>query len=419
MLALLLATGAAIALAAVSQPSRAAPPAPRQAERSLARLSVAVTPTVARRVERIRHLEFDRVPRPTVVDGSRLVRITRREQRRHGGIHGLAADQATVRMLGLLSADERLAPATTAGSDLAAAAYDTASDRLYVVRDAVSANRALVEFVLAHELTHAVEDSNFGLVEPHEPSDDRALAELALGEGTATAVMVDYAAGYLSPSDLLAALGGIDQGTGDVPKFVVDQLEWTYLGGQQFVNALRGLAGGWKLVDYAIGHRPPASTEQVLHPGKYVHDERPMTVDIDPRGLREAGWRPVAGGDVGELTTKQLLELGVDESSAERAAAGWGGDRYELWRRDVAPSECAGSCRSDLVLVLRWRWDTSRDARQFAAVARRYLEDGLDAERTSADSYELGDGAAVIAGGAGSTTLALAPTERLAGHLAR
>jgi hypothetical protein len=179
-LALLLATGAAVALSAVSQDSRPDRVAPQEAERSLARLSVAVTPRVAHRVERIRQLEFDGVPSPTVVAGSRLVRIARREQRRHGGLRGLAADGATVRMLGLLTADERLGPATAAGSDLAAAAYDTASDRLYVVRDAVSANRALVEFVLAHELTHAVEDSNYGLAEPHGPSDDRALAELAL-----------------------------------------------------------------------------------------------------------------------------------------------------------------------------------------------------------------------------------------------
>jgi hypothetical protein len=413
-LALLLATGAAVALAALSHDSRFDRLAPGKPERSLARLSVAATPRVARRVERIRQLEFDRVPRPTVVAGSRLVRITRREQRRHAELRGEEADEATVRMLGLLTDDERLGPATTAGSDLAAAAYDTASDRLYVVRDAVSANRALVEFVLAHELTHAVEDSNYGLAEPHGPSDDRALAELALGEGTATAVMVDYAAGYLSPSDLLSALGGIDQGTGDVPKFVVDQLEWTYLGGQEFVSELRRLAGGWKLVDYAIRYRPPTSSEQVIHPSKYVHDERPLKVGIDPPALREAGWRPVAGGDIGEFATAQLLELGDDEPDARRAAAGWGGDRYELWRRDVAPSACAADCRSDLVLVLGWRWDTSHDAAQFARAARRYLTGGLDATATAEGAYELPGGAAAIGTEPDSTTIVLAPDAQLA-----
>ncbi|MFL5870077.1 MAG: hypothetical protein ACJ75R_03290 [Solirubrobacterales bacterium] len=418
-LTVLLATGVALALAGAAHETHASQRPPRPVERSLARLSVAVTPRVARRVERIRDLRFEAVPRPAVVDGSRLVRITRQEQRRAGGFGGLAADQATVRMLGLLAPDERLAPASTAGSDLAAAAYDTESNRLYVVRDAVSPNEALVEFVLAHELTHAIEDGRYGLAEPHATSDDRALAEAALAEGTATAVMVDYAAGYLSPSDLLASLGGVDQGTAGVPKFVVDELEWTYLGGRDFVDALRGLAGGWKLVDYAIRWRAPASTEQVLHPDKYVHDERPLPVSIDGRALRDRGWTVATGGDVGEFATAQLLELGNDDSRAKRAAAGWGGDRYELWRRDVAPSACTGSCRGDLVLVVRWRWDTPSDATEFTAAARRYLTDGLDANPAGGDAFEFGEGAAALAASPDSTTVVLAPTPGLARASAR
>jgi hypothetical protein len=413
-LAVLLATGAALALAGAAHVSHPVERRVHPAERSLARLSIAVTPRVARRVERIRHLRFDQVPRPTVIDDSRLVRITRSEERVDGGNGGLAADQATVRMLGLLQPNRPLAPASTASSDLAAAAYDTATNRLYVVRDAVSANRALVEFVLAHELTHALEDSNYGLAEPKDAGDDRALAAQALGEGTATAVMVDYAAGHLSPSDLLAALGDVDQSTGGVPKFVVDELEWTYLGGQEFVNALRGFAGGWKLVDYAIQYRPPASTEQVLHPDKYVHDERPLPVSIHARPLRDRAWSRATGGDIGEFATAQLLALGNDQTAAKRAAAGWGGDRYELFRRRVPPSACRGTCRADLALVLRWRWDTTADASQFDRAARRYLTDGLGAKPTGDDTYELRDGAAAIAHGPESTTLVLAPSAGLA-----
>ena len=43
--------------------------------------------------------------------------------------------------------------------------------------------------------------------------------------------MEDYGARYLNPFDLLAASAAIDTGTGDVPKFLVDELTWTYLGG--------------------------------------------------------------------------------------------------------------------------------------------------------------------------------------------
>jgi hypothetical protein len=413
MLALLFATGAALALAASSRDARE-PAAPAERDgRSLARLSVAVTPAVARRVEGLRGLSFDGLPNPEVISTARLGRITRREERRAAG-EGLPADEATVRMLGLLAPDERLTEASTAGSDLAAAAYDTKRDRLYVIRDAVSADRALVEFVLAHELTHAVEDANFKLAEPTGRSDDRALAELALGEGTATAVMVDYAARYLSPADLLTATAGIDDDTRGVPQFVVDQLEWAYLGGQRFVDELRELARGWKLVDYAIRSRPPVSTEQVLHPVKYVHDERPLPVSIGARDLRRRGWRLADAGDAGEYATAQLLEVGAGEATARRAAAGWGGDRYELWRRDVSPAQCGEDCRRDLVLVVRWRWDTPRDARQFAAAARRYVSDGLNGDPAGPDAWTLGDGAAALSEGREATALALAPSVDLA-----
>ncbi len=418
MLALLLATAAALALAGPGGRELARGEPSDEAD-SLARLSVAATPAVARRVESLRGLDFDRVPRAEVVSSARLRRLTRRELRESGRPKGQAADEAVVRMVGLLAPDERLAPAATAGSDLAAAAYDPKADRLYVVRDAVSANRALVEFVLAHELTHAIEDSNFGLVDPSEGSDDRALAELALGEGTATAVMIDYAAGYLNPAELLAATAEIDDDAGPVPDFVVDQLEWSYLAGQRFVDSLRELARGWKLVNYAIESRPPASTEQILHPRRYIHDDRPVEVRIDAAELRARGWRRADSGDAGEFATAQLLAVGAPQAMAERAAAGWGGDRYELWRRDVSPAECADRCGDDLALVVRWRWDTAGDAREFESAAGRYVTGALDGSAVSAGAWGLADGsAAALSRDADATTLVLAPDLALARQVA-
>jgi hypothetical protein len=74
-----------------------------------------------------------------------------------------------------------------------------------------------------------------------------------------------------------------------------------------------------------------------------------------------AGWRRTAAGTWGEFQTRELV--------GEEAAAGWGGDRYELWQG-------AGGN----VLAMRWRWDTARDAREFADAAR----DDLHATATTA-----------------------------------
>jgi hypothetical protein len=383
---------------------------------ALAELSVELTPRVAERVERIRELRFEGVPTPRVVDGDYLSDLAEREFRRLEGDpeRALAADEAVARILGLLDADENLKGIVEQTGDLAAAAWDTRRDRLYVIDDAVPASPVLVELVLAHELTHAIEDQRFGLPDLARADDDRALARLALIEGTATALMAEYGRLHLDQLALGLAALGLDEDTGEIPDFVIEQFQWAYLGGARFVAELRRLGAGWDLVDHALEHRPPASTEQILHPVKYLRYERPRAGEIDGAELRERGWRRAGSGTLGELTIRQLLALGNPRSLARRAATGWGGDRYELWHRGVRPSECQHPCRSEMALVLRWRWDTAADGERFAAAARRYVERGLGGERSGPGIWTLDGESVALAISAASTTLAFAPSERLA-----
>jgi hypothetical protein len=381
--------------------------APALDSQALTRIAVRAEPRVARRVERIRGLEFDSIPEPEVVESDYLNDLSAREAQSVGAYRGLAADEAELRMLGLLKPDEQLESIFGSTGDLAAAAYDTEADRLFVISDAVVANRALVEFVLAHELTHALEDQSYGLDDGAGLDDDASLALVALQEGSATSLMVDYATAHLSATDLIAATAGLDDGTDAVPDFYTDQLLWQYTGGSRFVGALRQLAGGWKLVDYALAERPPASTEQVLHPDKYVHDEQPLPVTVQTRALRRRGWRPADGGVVGELTTQQLLEVGIPHAAAQRAAAGWGGDSYEFWRRGTAPQGCE-VCRPDFALVVDWRLDTEADAEELRLALGDYLEDGLEGGYGGGE-WSLPGGYAAIRTAGDETALVLAP----------
>lgn len=378
----------------------------------VARISVAATPRVAREVEKVRELRFDELPQPEVVTGDFLNRLGARQIENQPGGLGAGADNAFGWITGQLDADEDVGAIYGATGDLAAAAYDPKSKRLYIVSDAVVANRALVEFVLAHELDHALEDQNFGLDDtPSTGDDDAALAGQALDEGSATDVMIEFAARYLNPLDLLAATDTIDAGTGDVPKAYVEQLTWSYLGGRKFVAALRELGGGWKLVDYALESRPPATTEQVLHARKYIADERPGQVRIDGAPLRREGWRPADRNVLGELPTSILLEAGVDKETARTAAAGWDGDRYELWRRDVAPGDCDYPCRDQLAVVAAWRWDSDADTAGFDDAARSYIEAGLDGQRVGS-AWRLDGGYVALASAGRKSVLAFAPDER-------
>jgi hypothetical protein len=418
--ALLLATAAAlIASATVGDPDRElagdAPPARVAIEAEALRL----TPRVARRVERIRGLEFERVPEPRVITAERFAEIAAAEAATESRLEDkLTADEATARLLGLMDADEELDVLSTGAPDLAAAAWDTRRERLYVIADAAE-DRALLEFLLAHELDHALEDQAFGLPEGRGVGDDEALATIALIEGSATTVMVQYGARHLNPLALGVAGAGLDPGTGEVPRFYVRALTWAYLGGAEFVAALRAAGPGWSRVDAALAN-PPASTEQVLHPDAFVSSETPLETRPDVSAPTARGWRVIDRSELGEFTTSQLLEVGAPKPVSRAAAAGWGGDGYALLAADGATSEdCARRCRRERLLVVEWRWDSPAEAREFARTLPAYLVGGLGARPRAPLTWSLEGGWAAAWESGTTTRLAFAPTERLARLAAR
>ena len=205
---------------------------------------------------------------------------------------------------------------------------------------------ALLEFLLAHELDHALEDQVFGLPEPEGVGDDEVLANMALVEGSATAVMIEYGGRHLNPLELGLSSAGLDPGTEGVPRFFVESLTWAYLRGSAFVAALRAAGSGWSRVDAAL-EQPPVSTEQVLHPRAYLRGESPADVVVDLSALRTEGWEVLDRGELGEFTTAQLLRLGAPREAAKVAASGWGGDAYVLLAEgDSAEGDCGRRCRA-------------------------------------------------------------------------
>ena len=227
---------------------------------------------------------------------------------------------------------------------------------------AVSEDRTMTpsnQIVLAHELRHALQDQ---YIEVHRvvPSsvgdfDDRRVAFMALLEGDATMVMERFLMKRLgvpasaAPIDLGAA--GLAATTlPGVPPILRDHLIVPYLAGRDFVRAIHE-RGGWHAVRKAWTD-PPRSTEQVLHPAKYLSREEPRRVT----GIAApARGRLLQEGVLGEALTRTLLGEG-----SEAAAAGWGGDLYQVW--DVGGRTLVG-----------WRTEgaTPADGREFHAAAMR------------------------------------------------
>ncbi|HKH19110.1 MAG TPA: hypothetical protein VKA57_16400, partial [Solirubrobacteraceae bacterium] len=269
-----------------------------------------------------------------------------------------------------------------------------------IVEGAQTANRVLYEMVLAHELAHALEDQRFGFdLDALAAGGDRALARTALIEGSATALMYRYVEDRFGPEELLGGLAASAfQGTGNLPPFLTAQLVFPYTAGERFVGRLLEVGnGGWKVVDAALRFRPPASTEQVLHPDAYLRVEQPRRVSLRGPVAELEGWRPALRSTFGEWQTQKLLARAGGTGSAD-AAEGWGGDRYALLERGA-----------ERALVMRWRWDSRRDEREFAGALRAWSRDGVPGS----------SGAAAIARRRGAVTLVLAPDARLARRVAR
>jgi hypothetical protein len=363
----------------------------------LARLAVAHTPGVARRVEAIRGLRFERLPRPRLSDSDDLRQLVERELSRPRAARDLHADEAALRLLGMIEPEDDLGAIAGDFTALAAAYYDPRKGRLFVLSDAVPAGPAVVEFVLAHELTHALEDQRFGLPSGSAGNDERVLAESALTEGTATALMSEYAVRHLSALDLAAEAAGIEESDVGLPGFLDAQVNFSYFGGQAFVEDLVRRTGDWRVVDNALAERPPSTSEQILHPVKYLLDEPPLPVP----GPRDPGrgWERVDADVVGEFMTAQLLRVG-DEPVPASITAGWGGDRYELWRRTGTDEYAVG---------IAWRWDSTRDAEEFRSSLDGYLESGLDGDAEGDGLWALREGFAAVAGSGNEVRLAVAP----------
>jgi len=376
---------------------------------------------VARRVERIRELRFKKTPVPRRVTSEQTRREAIGQLDRDYPAPRRAADEEVLKLVGFLAPRDdlrRIADGVFGGE--VAGFYDVRTKRLAVVEGA-SGGPTFQEITVAHELVHALEDQRFALQDSEQLGvEDAVTAYTALIEGTATAVMTEYARRYLtgkaSLGELASSLTGAAGGA-KLPPYIEASLTFPYFKGSQFVSRLYEI-GGWTLVNAAF-KRPPVSSEQILHPERYLRVEQPDRLTLRAGPLLGPGWRRLAGGSLGEFDTGQLLERGeVDD--ADKAAEGWGGGRYELWRTGPLPDRrCPAPCRRRDALVLGWSWDTERDAREFTPALSRYLTRGLRARSQGPGRLTLpGGGAAAVTQRARQTTLAFAPTSRLAALLA-
>jgi hypothetical protein len=136
-----------------------------------------------------------------------------------------------------------------------------------------------------------------------------------------------------------------------------------YSVGVDFVQAVYQ-AGGWPAVTDVFVN-PPANTEQLLHPEKYLNGETPGEVTApDLNSVLSEEWEPTYQGSLGEWKTFLLLayqtnpSLRVEVKTAQEAADGWNGDQTWLFTRPGSGS----------VAAHQWLWDSQTDQQQFEEI---------------------------------------------------
>ena len=208
--------------------------------------------------------------------------------------------------------------------------YDPISKELLVKGGKVT---PYVKEVMAHELTHALDDQHFGLVRPAmlDTTDEQVETFKALTEGDAVHVQLAYR-DAMSPADRASADADDHAeprppGAQAVPQALGFFGIYPYVFGNEFVDEIlkaHGQAG----LDAAFAN-PPVSSAQILTPERYDHHMPGASARIS---APVADKQPVIDrGVIGQFGLYVMLRETLGDDLALLAAATWEGDTYVAW----------------------------------------------------------------------------------------
>jgi hypothetical protein len=236
--------------------------------------------------------------------------------------------------------------------------YDPKTDTLYC---RVGLSAAQLREVMAHELVHALQDQHTDLAALLEPDmeNDARFAARATVEGQAMFATLRLLSGgrnlvgYSGLWNWITASLRLGQGQSAefqrAPRLLREGLVAPYLYGAQFMSYWQGT----ELADSTpFGSRLPRSSEQILHPERYVRGDQPLTLRFDgPAGS------VITEDVVGEFEIHLLgAQLVNGIMGGAPAPIGWGGDRYRVFRSATGPA-----------LVWYLIWDDLESAKLFNA----------------------------------------------------
>lgn len=240
---------------------------------------------------------------------------------------------AVLRAVGLLSGDvDLLKIGEELVGDGTAGLYRFEDERISVRGETLDDER---RSILVHELTHALQDQNFGLGDLKPDSSGAQLALTAVAEADADEVeqaweetLSETARNALYDAQDATAGGADFDG---VPEVFVELMGFPYAFGPDLLHAVidkKGQAGRDELFT-----RPPVTEEQIILPASYLAGQ-PVQKVKTPKVA--AGEKLVRGSadDFGMVSLLVVMAERIDYTVAWAAVQGWAGDAVVAFEKD-------------------------------------------------------------------------------------
>jgi len=257
--------------------------------------------------------------------------------------------------------------------------------------------------VMAHELTHALQDQSYNLekmskhdeeIEKHGledldamiSNDEGSTCRSAVLEGQAMIVLLDY---VLAPQDgsvqkmpqiVDMMQASMDKSRGSpvfdsAPLLLQEELAFPYRQGMKFIRDLL-VAGGKQLAYQRVLEHMPQTSREIMEPKEYLAGRRVPALLLPDLSFLKKDYEPYDAGAVGQLDVSILLRIYADEEVDKRLSTEWrGGAYYAAGRRGAKPPDRNSTAHIGLFYVSKWA--TEAAAKEFAktyadALSQRY-----------------------------------------------
>jgi hypothetical protein len=333
----------------------------------------------------------------------------------------LQRDEIVLKKFGLLDRDFALKPFLLALLKEQIEAYYDSKTKTVNMLDWVDVDEQ--KPVLAHELTHALQDQHSDLEKWDDQTPDDVSADSAgdtdhlvrdemdtardgVAEGQATAVMMDYVLKPLGKSlikdpDVMDIMKQQMTSTGDspimarAPLLLSESMLFPYREGLSFEQDVWMDQGQTAAFAGALDH-PPTSSWEIINPREYekLHiPPVPLLPNIHP--LVDGLYKPYDIGQIGQLDMHILTELFGGDDAARDLTPAWNGGIYWAGQLRSAKTPAELDSTKSLALFSLAAWRNAASAQAYArlyanSLGRKYS--GLKADPAAQATAPTGDG---------------------------